>query len=187
MAPGASSFYFAAVEGGYTIHDLSGRYYYQKGTYDNFNVSAELPESGHIWTLIANEDGTVKILNSEVKKFIQFDANYNSWGSYATAKGVMPALVSTVAPVIADGKYYIEVPAGVATPIDASKTYGYVNVAEKSAANAFTFTFTDGEDTQSATQMEDITIRRELTTASILMQIHLRDSIGASFHRRTVQ
>ena len=145
VAPGASSFYFAAVEGGYTIQDLSGRYYYQKGTYDNFNVSAELPESGHIWTLIANEDGTVKILNSEVKKFIQFDANYNSWGSYATAKGVMPALVSTVAPVIADGQYYIEVSAGVATPIDAGKTYGYVNVAEKSAANAFTFTFTDGE------------------------------------------
>ena len=65
--------------------------------------------------------------------------------AYAAAKGVMPALVSTVAPVIADGQYYIEVSAGVATPIDAGKTYGYVNVAEKSAANAFTFTFTDGE------------------------------------------
>ena len=145
VAPGTSALYFAAVEGGYTIQDLEGRYYYQKGTYDSFNVSAELPASGHIWTLIANEDGTVKILNSEVKKFIQYDTNYDSWGSYATAKGIMPALVSAVAPVIADGKYYIEVSAGVATPIDASKTYGYVNVADKAAANAFTFTFTDGE------------------------------------------
>ena len=144
-APGASAFYFAAIEGGYTIQDLSGRYYYQKGTYDNFNVSTELPESGHIWSLIANDDGTVKILNTEVKKFIQFDAGYNSWGSYSTAKGVLPALVSAVAPVIADGSYYIEVSAGVATPIDASKTYGYVNVAEKVAANLFTFKFTEGK------------------------------------------
>ena len=144
-APGASAFYFTAVEGGYTIQDLSERYYYQKGTYNNFNVSVDLPESGHIWTLIANEDGTVKILNAEVKKYIQFDAGYNSWGSYDSAKGAMPALVKAVAPVIADGKYYIEVSAGVATPLAAEKGYGYLNVAEKDAANAFTFTFVEGE------------------------------------------
>lgn len=144
-APGASAFVFTAVEGGYTIQDLSGRYYYQKGTYNNFNVSASLPESGHIWTLIANEDGTVKILNAEVKKYIQFDAGYNSWGSYDSVKGAMPALVKAVAPVIADGNYYIEVSAGVATPLADDKSYGYLNVAEKAAANAFTFTFVEGE------------------------------------------
>ena len=144
-APGASAFNFTAVEGGYTIQDLSGRYYYQKGTYNNFNVSTDLPESGHIWTLIANEDGTVKILNAEVKKYIQFDAGYTSWGSYDSEKGAMPALVKAVAPVIADGKYYIEVSAGVATPLSSDKTYGYLNVAEKSEATAFTFTFVEGQ------------------------------------------
>jgi hypothetical protein len=144
-APGASAFLFTAVEGGYTIQDLSGRYYYQKGTYDNFNVSTDLPASGHIWILIANEDGTVKIQNTEVKKFMQYDTAYNSWGSYDTLKGIMPALVKAVAPVIADGQYYIEVAAGVVTPLPADKSYGYLNVAEKVAANAFTFTFTEGQ------------------------------------------
>ena len=136
---------FTAVEGGYTIQDLSGRYYYQKGTYDNFNVSTDLPASGHIWILIANADGTVKIQNTEVKKFMQYDTAYNSWGSYDTLKGIMPALVKAVAPVIADGKYYIEVSAGVVTPLASDKNYGYLNVAEKVAANAFTFTFTEGQ------------------------------------------
>ena len=144
-APGASAFLFTAVEGGYTIQDLSGRYYYQKGTYNNFNVSKDLPASGHVWILIANEDGTVKVQNTEVKKYIQFDSSYNSWGSYDSAKGILPSLVKAVAPVIADGEYYIEVSAGVVTPLPADKKYGYLNVAEKSADNAFTFKFTEGK------------------------------------------
>lgn len=142
-APGASAFIFRAVEGGYTIQDLSGRYYYQKGTYNNFNVSTTLPESGHIFILMGNEDGTVKIQNVAVKKYIQYDAGYNSWGSYDSAKGPLPALVAAVAPVVADGKYYIEVSAGVATPV--TKSYGYINVAAKAPENAFTFTYTEGQ------------------------------------------
>ena len=35
-APGASAFLFTAVEGGYTIQDLWGRYYYMKGTYNTY-------------------------------------------------------------------------------------------------------------------------------------------------------
>ena len=31
------------VEGGYTIQDAYGRYFYLKGTYNSFNVSAEIP------------------------------------------------------------------------------------------------------------------------------------------------
>jgi hypothetical protein len=143
-APGASAFLFTAVEGGYTIQDLSGRYYYMKGTYDNFNVSATLPASGHVWVLIANEDGTVKLQNVEMKKYMQYDTSYNSWGAYATAKGIMPALVAGVAPVVANGKYHIMVSAGAATTLE-DKTYGYPKATEKSAANAFTFTFEEGK------------------------------------------
>ena len=143
-APGTAAFLFTAVEGGYTIQDASGRYYYQKGTYDNFNVSATLPESGHIWVLIQNNDGTVKIQNVEMKKFIQFAADHNSWGSYATVKGVMPKLVEGVASVIANGDYYIQVSAGVATTLE-GKSYGYLKATEKSAANVCTFTFVEGK------------------------------------------
>lgn len=77
-APGASAFLFTAVEGGYTIQDLSGRYYYMKGTYENFNVSATLPASGHVGVLIANEYGTVKLQNVEMKKYMQFDTSHSS-------------------------------------------------------------------------------------------------------------
>ena len=143
-APGASAFLFTAVEGGYTIQDPSGRYYYMKGTYDNFNVSATLPASGHIWILIANEDGTVKLQNVEMMKYMQYDTSYNSWGAYATAKGIMPSLVAGVAPVIANGKYHIMVSAGAATTLE-GKTYGYPTATAKSAANAFTFTFEEGK------------------------------------------
>ena len=139
----ANAFIFTAVEGGYTIQDLSGRYYYMKGTYNNFNVSTELPESGHVWTIYAADDDLVMILNNTTNKYIQYSESYTSWGAYDSENGALPALFEAVAPVVADGKYYIQVEAGVVTPLE--KTYGYLNVAEKAEANAFTFTFTEGK------------------------------------------
>ena len=38
-----------AVDGGYTIQDAQGRYFYLKGTYNSFNVDATMPAEGHIW------------------------------------------------------------------------------------------------------------------------------------------
>lgn len=138
----ANAFLFTAVEGGYTIQDLSGRYYYMKGTYNNFNVSASLPESGHLWTIYAADDDKVMIVNNTTNKYFQYSESYTSWGAYDSENGTLPILVEAVAPVIADGKYYIQVEAGVVTPLEGK--YGYPNVAEKSEANAFTFTFTEG-------------------------------------------
>ena len=82
-----------AVSGGYTIQDANGYYYYQTGTYDSFNRSTTQPSSGAVWTISMNEDGSCKIVNNAVNKFIQYDAQYNSFGSYAEEKGVMPAFV----------------------------------------------------------------------------------------------
>ena len=82
-----------AVEGGYTIQDPAGQYYYQTGTYNSFNRSASKPASGAVWTIKENEDGTCQIMNTSVNKFMQYDATYNSYGSYAELTGVMPVLV----------------------------------------------------------------------------------------------
>lgn len=95
----ANAFTFAEVEGGYTIQDSFGRYLYQKGTYDSFNVSAELPESGHVWAVEMVEGGAYKIMNLEVQKWIQYAANFNSFGSYADARGTMPFLVDASNPI----------------------------------------------------------------------------------------
>jgi len=69
-----------------------------QGTYDNFNVSATLPESGHVWTVAANEDGTMTITNVEKKKFMQYDASYNNFAAYETLKATYPFLIEASNP-----------------------------------------------------------------------------------------
>ncbi len=86
-------FTITEVEGGYTIQDSYGRYLYQKGTYNNFNVAAEMPTDGSaVWTIAPQADGTVKILNTSVNKWVQYSSEYNSYGSYNTETGSMPFL-----------------------------------------------------------------------------------------------
>ncbi len=97
-----SEFTFQAADGGYNIIDCYGRYVYQKDTHNSFNVSTELPETGAVWTVEAQADGTMKILNNEVQKFIQFDQGYTSYGSYSDARGVMPSLYTAAASAPAD-------------------------------------------------------------------------------------
>lgn len=82
----------SAPSGDYYIKDANGKYVYQAGTYNSFNFSATLPESGAEWSIEIRTDGTAKILNKAVNKYIQYDPAYNSYGSYADAKGVMPKL-----------------------------------------------------------------------------------------------
>ncbi|MBR1959264.1 MAG: hypothetical protein IKA34_01695, partial [Bacteroidales bacterium] len=57
------------------------RYYYQKGTYNSFNLDAN-PSEGQYWSIIPQADGTVKILNRSVNKWWQFSTSYSSFGSY---------------------------------------------------------------------------------------------------------
>jgi len=133
------------VEGGYTIQDISGRYYYQSGTYDSFNVSASLPADGYIWMFYAGENNTIKIVNKTTNKYIQYDTQYNSWGCYANDRGVMPNGHMILAPAIADGKYYIKIGDQVAEPLPANKSYGYLYLTEAAPENAFTFKYTEGK------------------------------------------
>ena len=86
-------FTFKKVENGYTIQQSDDKYLYMKGTYNNFNVSATAPTEGHIWTIAQNEDGSYKILNVLMSKYIQLDSQYGTYGSYDAVKGTMPNLV----------------------------------------------------------------------------------------------
>lgn len=91
-------FTFTAVEGGYTIQQADGKYVYMTGTYDSFNVSAELPEEGgHVWTVTKNDDDTYKIANVLKTKTIQYDSQYISYGSYSDVRGTYPKLVDASA------------------------------------------------------------------------------------------
>lgn len=87
------AFTFTEVEGGYTIQDTFGRYIYQTGSYNNFNVAEEMPAEGAVWTVAIDEaTGEATITNVAMSKYIQYSTQYSSFGSYADEKGVLPTL-----------------------------------------------------------------------------------------------
>lgn len=95
MADLANAFTITAVEGGYYIQQADGRYLYKSGNYDNFNVGNEAGDNA-VWTIEPQADGTFLITNVSVYKYVQFDPNYNSFGSYADARGLLPMLYEEV-------------------------------------------------------------------------------------------
>ena len=88
---GGNEFTITETDGGYTIMQTDGRYMYQFGTHDSFNVSAE-PSEGNIWTIEPKADGTFTITNTSVNKYVQFSTQYNSFGSYNDERGLLPYL-----------------------------------------------------------------------------------------------
>ena len=87
----ANEFTFTATTGGYTIQDPSGRYLYMSGTYNSFNVSADVPASGHVWA-VTFEGNNVKIVNVEMSKTLQYSSQYKSYGAYADITNTLPSL-----------------------------------------------------------------------------------------------
>ena len=57
-------------------------------------MSAELPESGYLWTIFFDADGLATITNVDMNKWVQYSSKYNSFGSYETAQegGILPYL-----------------------------------------------------------------------------------------------
>lgn len=86
-----NAFTFTAEGDGYKITQKDGRIMYQSGSYDSFNVS-DAPTEGYVWTVEFQTDGTAKILNKSVNKFIQYDLQYGSYGSYSSEEGKLPML-----------------------------------------------------------------------------------------------
>ena len=97
----SNAFTFTMVEAGvYTIQDPSGKYYYQTGTYNSFNVSETLgTDDGYYWEVYDSGNGQFVIMNLGVAKFVQYDASDNSYGSYSDERGTLPTLVLAENPV----------------------------------------------------------------------------------------
>ena len=90
-----NAFVITNKDSGYTIKQSDGRYLYQSGNYNSFNYSVE-PAEGDIWSFELQSDGSFKITNKLVKKYIQYSSQHNSYGSYADAQGEMPHLYELV-------------------------------------------------------------------------------------------
>lgn len=104
-----NAFTFTAAEEGYTIQDAFGRYLYMSGTYTSFNVSATMPESGAIWDVTFNDDGTANIVNIEKSSTVYYSTQYTSYGCY-------PATKVTDAMVLPSLYLQVEYPTAEITP-----------------------------------------------------------------------
>lgn len=73
---------------GFTIKNAIDKYLYLSGTYDSYNVSAELPTDGAIWTITPTESDQFVIANATNGKCVKLNY-YNgkySFGAYADTK-----------------------------------------------------------------------------------------------------
>ena len=97
----ANAFTFTQVDAGlYTIQDANGKYYYQTGSYNSFNVADEDGMTDEfLWEVYDTGNGQYAIINYEVGKYIQYDTQYNSYGSYNDERGVLPTLVLAENPI----------------------------------------------------------------------------------------
>ena len=89
--PARLTFTITSTANGYTIQDESGRYMIMQGSFDSWNLE-ESPTSGQYYTIEGNADGSFRITNTAMDKWMQFDENYDSFGSYANERGIMPCL-----------------------------------------------------------------------------------------------
>ncbi|MGM9799165.1 MAG: DUF5689 domain-containing protein [Muribaculaceae bacterium] len=97
----SNAFTFAASGAGYTIQQSDGRYLYLQGTYNSFQVSEEVSEAdaaASIWTVEPQDDGTVKITNAVMGKWMQYSSSHSSYGAYDSDQdgGYRPVLYEKV-------------------------------------------------------------------------------------------
>lgn len=92
------------VDGGFTMQDSYGRYYYLKGTYNSFNIGTEIPDDANgIWQLLTDKDGKQFILNAGNMKTLAFDTSYSSWGVYPEIKDGRQPSISVIAVTAPEG------------------------------------------------------------------------------------
>lgn len=98
-----NAFTLFTTTGGYNIMDSKNRYVYQTLNYDSFNVAAELPEEGALWTIETNDvDSTFIITNVDKQKYVQYSLQYKSYGSYLGSQGLLPNLYEEVETLVGD-------------------------------------------------------------------------------------
>ena len=85
-------FTFTAVDGGFTIQDVYGRYHYMT-TYNSFSVSKSTQsDNSHVWTVTLQDDGSYAIVNNYTGKTVQF-SSYGNYAPYTDVTGDLPYLV----------------------------------------------------------------------------------------------
>ena len=97
----SNAFKFTASGAGYTIQQSDDRYLYMVGTHKTFQVSEAVPDedvAASIWTVEPQDDGTVKITNAVMGKWMQYSSSFTSYGAYDSDQdgGYRPVLYEKV-------------------------------------------------------------------------------------------
>lgn len=95
----ANSFVFSKVGDYYSLKDAYGKYYYQKGTYDSFDVADTFEATDNFrWQIEPVGENLWRIVNVATLKFIQYSSYYQSFGCYYDERGILPMLVLADSP-----------------------------------------------------------------------------------------
>lgn len=79
--------------GQYYLGDDLGHYYYGSERYNNFYINSSASDTDdYKWTVSKNDDGSWTVTNVLAQKWIQYAANYSSWGAYNYENGACPVL-----------------------------------------------------------------------------------------------
>lgn len=82
-----------STPGVYFMGDDYGHYYYGDAKYNNFYINdTAVDEDQYKWTVTKNADGTWTVKNVLAEKWVQYAANYSSWGDYNYVNGSCPVL-----------------------------------------------------------------------------------------------
>ena len=95
-------FTFEAVEGGFTIKDVNGKYYYQDAgtTFSTFNVGTDATKRGCVWIVTKNDDETYAVINAASGKHMRYaEGAYTSFGAFAQSEFNGSVAVELVAAV----------------------------------------------------------------------------------------
>ena len=84
---------FTAVTGGYSIQQPDNRYWAMTGTYNSINLYDSAQES-YVWTVTANNDGTVDVVNAGKNKHVVYNVNRSYFAVYETVNesNIYPSL-----------------------------------------------------------------------------------------------
>lgn len=173
--------------GQYYLKDTYGRYMYNSGSYNSFNVaSSKDTDNTYLWTISMESDGTVSLKNVASGKWMQRDASYGTFGIYDTEKGARPyafklndgSLVPpTPKPILAVSSENV---AFAAAGESKEVTYTAENLgsnqvfATVSGENASQFSATVGNGTVTVTALENT----ETTVKTAMLTLYIAASEG---------
>ena len=98
VSTASNVFTITAVEGGYTIQDANGKYYYMTGSYNSFNITTNASQDGSVWSITPGTDDKFEIVNVLKHKIVQYSTEHSSFGAYETISdsNILPSLVKAV-------------------------------------------------------------------------------------------